>query len=93
MFVFRVNVVFAHVDVVLWSMVFGEVVRQIEIGGCPVNVILSLFDSVLDPVESHVDGSGSSLFDVFVGKACCHGVVELDRCRRLWVAHLFQSGS
>jgi hypothetical protein len=45
----------AHGVMVLCGMVFGEVVSEVEVGRCPVNVILTLLYSVLYPVESPLE--------------------------------------
>jgi hypothetical protein len=45
-------------------MMLGEVVGEVVAASAPVNVeVVTLLDSVLDPVEAHVDGFGSVLFD------------------------------
>ena len=44
-------------------MVLGRVVRQIVFTWFPEDVELSLGSSVLEPIELHVDGFGTFLFD------------------------------
>ena len=61
-------------------MVFGEVVTVVGFAAAPSNTELVLFNSVLDPVESHVHGLGSLEFGAFVGEAISCGVVCDDRC-------------
>ena len=47
-----------HALVVSWCMVLAEVVAQVGVSWFPVNSELSLFNTVLEPVESHVNGFG-----------------------------------
>ena len=59
----------SHFFVVGGGMVLGEVVSIIELSSFPVDCKLILFDHVLDPVESHVNGFGSFLFDCVICNA------------------------
>ena len=61
-------------------MVLGVAIGEILLAGFPVHSELSLFHSILDPVESHVHRLGSFGLDRVVGDAFCGGVVGLDRC-------------
>jgi hypothetical protein len=54
---------------VSWGMVFCKVVGQVGRSWFPVNVKLVLFNSVLNPIESHLHGFLFLLFDLVVGKA------------------------
>ena len=71
----------------------GEVVRKIVRAASPVYVELALLDSVLDPVESHVDGLGAALLDGVVGDTRGTRVVCLHRSCKLWVSHVLGHGS
>ena len=44
----------------------------------PVDLKLFLCNMVFDPVESHIYGFGSLMFDLFVGEAVGGSVVDLD---------------
>jgi hypothetical protein len=59
----------------------------------PVDVELSLVDSIPHPVETHVDGSLVLLLDVVIGDATCHRIVRLYWSSRLRVPHFLQSSS
>jgi hypothetical protein len=72
---------------------FGEIIGKVVAAASPVNVEVALFDSVLDPIESHVDGFGSSLFDGAIGNARGAGVVSLQGSGALWVAHVDESSA
>ena len=53
----------SHVHVVCRGVMLGEVVSQVSGSWLPVNVELALFHSVFEPIEAHVNGFGSFLFD------------------------------
>ena len=53
----------AHIDVMGWGVVLHVTVSQIGCPWVPVDVEVSLLDSVFEPVESHVNGFGAFLFD------------------------------
>ena len=66
----KVNkVVSPDMSVVLTVEVFGEVVGEIVGTFRPINIKLALVNSILNPIESHVDGLGESLFDLLVSEA------------------------
>ena len=67
--------------------VFGVVVGDVDVAGCPKNIELSLFDAVADPIETHVHGSTATLFDDVIGYAVGACIVRLDRCWWLRVSH------
>ncbi len=52
-------------------------------------MILSLVDTVTNPVESHIHGLGPFLLDSVIGDAVGCSVVSLDRHWQLWVAQFF----
>ena len=58
----------------------GEVITKVSTAWCPIEVELSLFDSILEPVESHVNGLGASLFDCVSENAMGDRVVSFKGC-------------
>ena len=71
-----VDKVFAHFAVVGGCVMFGEVIRKVLVGGGPVHMVLLLVDAITDPIETHVDDTGSSLGDGVVGEANGSGVIN-----------------
>ena len=59
-------------------VVFGEVVGVIVTAATPIDEEFALFDSVLYPIQTHVDGARLALFDSLVGNTGCACVVCLD---------------
>ena len=45
----------------------SEIIRAVDFGFAPVDMILPLTYAIADPVEAHVDGLGSFLFYRIVG--------------------------
>ena len=88
-----VDVVWALEAVVGSGVVFGVVVTKVDDPGRVVDEKLLLALAVLDPVEAHVDGFGSFLFDGFVGEPHRCSVVDLDRGGRLGMAHFVEGSS
>ena len=80
----------SHCSVVGGWEVFGEIVCEVVLSFFPVDVELSLANSVSYPVESHINGLGSFLLDCVIDDAFCTGVVCLDRGRWLGVAEKFE---
>ena len=80
-----------HALVVSWCMVLAEVVAQVGVSWLPVNSELSLFNTVLEPVESHVDGFGAALLDSAIEDSIGTFVVSLDGGCRLGMAELDES--
>ena len=74
-------------------MVLAEVVSEVGMAWCPIYMEVSLVDSILEPVESHVNGLGSSLFDIGVCDSNCSGIIHLDWCGRLGSADFLECGS
>ena len=64
----------------------GEVIDQVGFAGDPVIHELVLRLVISEPVESHVHGFCSLLFDDTVGDAIGSAVVGANRCGRLWMA-------
>ena len=48
---------------------FGEVICEVLVRRGPVHMVLLLVDAIADPIEMHVDGTGSLLGDGVIGKA------------------------
>ena len=88
-----VDVVWALEAVVGSGVVFGVIITKVEGTGSVVDEELLLAFAVLDPVEAHVDGFGSFLFDGFVGEPHRGSVVDLDRGGRLGMAHFVEGSS
>ena len=68
-----------------WRVMFGEVVSEVVGTAPPVHEELPLFDTIFDPVKTHIHGFGSSLFHGAVCDAGGTGVVCLDGSGGLWV--------
>ena len=66
----------------------GEVVSQVGAARCPEEVVLALFDSVLEPVEAHVDSFGAALFDSVREDAVGDGIVGFEGSWWLGMAKL-----
>jgi hypothetical protein len=82
----------AHEAVMGRGVVLGEVVGQIVGTLAPVDVEVALSDPVANPVEPHVHGFGSALFDSAIGNAGSARVVRLDWGGRLGVSHVLEGG-
>jgi hypothetical protein len=54
---------------------------------------VALVDPISDPVEAHVDGFGSALFDCTIGDPRGTQVVSLDGGGGLWMAHINECGA
>jgi hypothetical protein len=59
-------------------MMLGEVIRQVVAAPAPVHHELTLQDSVVYPIEAHIDRFRSALFDGAVGNASGKQLVRLD---------------
>ena len=81
-----VQVDWAHCAVVLGRVVLGVVVSEIIRSGLPENLELVLADAISHPVEAHIHGFGSFLFDCVIDDAVGTRVVGLNGCGRLIVA-------
>jgi hypothetical protein len=53
----------------------------------PVYVELALVDAVANPIEGHVYGIGSLLFDSIIGDTGSCNVVHCHGCGKLWMTH------
>ena len=72
-------------------MVLGNVVSDVVRSRAPIDDELALADAVADPVKTHVNGLGSLLFDLTVGKADGSLVINLDGGWRLEVTQFLES--
>ena len=68
------------------AVVFCRVVAKVDGTRGPVDVELSMVDSVAEPVEAHVNGFGSVLFDGGVHDTIRGAVVSAQWCGWLWMA-------
>ena len=85
------KVVAANLVVVCYGMVLSEVFGNVGAAASPENDKLALGESILDPVESHINRFEVALFDCFVGNASGAGIVRGVRRGRLWIAHQNES--
>ena len=69
------------------GVMFAKIIGVILVAWAPMDKELALGDAVSDPVESHVNCLGSSLFHRVQGETHGHFVVGLDRCGWLGVSH------
>ena len=65
------------------EVMLGKIISLVVLTGFSINAKLPLPHPVLDPIELHVHGFGTLLFDVFGGDSNGSCVVRLHRCRRL----------
>jgi hypothetical protein len=71
-------------------MVFGEVIGVIVNASAPVDEKFAIFDAIADPVETHIDGFGSALFDGIICNSRCASIIGLNWCGSLRMAHIFE---
>ena len=76
----------SYLLVVLGRVVLGEIVTKVSTAWGPIEVVLALFDSILKPVESHVNGFGAALLDSVSENAMGNRVVSLEGCGWLGMA-------
>ena len=74
-------------------VVLRKVVGQVFRAWCPKNVKLALVYTILQPVESHIDGFRFSLLDLLVCKTNSRCIVQLDGGGGLWVSHFLECGA
>ena len=74
-------------------VVLGEVICCVVLAWAPIDVVVTLADAVLDPVEPHIDGAGSFLLgDAGRYRGCCL-VVCFDGRGGLLVSHFFEGSA
>ena len=72
---------------------FGEVVSAITEPRSPINVKVSLANTVTDPIIAHIHCFGFALGDFVVGNADADLVVGFERGGRLGIAEFSESGA
>ena len=78
----------SHVAMVRRRMMFRPVVGIVRGAGAPIKSELLLVDAViLQPMETHIHGSGTFWLHPFVDDAFSGGIVNLNRGGRLFVSH------
>ena len=70
-------------------MVFGPVIGEVVFARLPVELEEVLCFSVFEPIEPHVHSLGLFWLYFPVDDSMCSGIVGLDWCSALWVAHFF----
>ena len=79
-----------HTAMMSWRVMFCKIISQVVSVRGPEDVEVALLSSVADPVEPHVDCSGSALFAGSIGDRVCGGIICLDWCGGLRMAHFFE---
>ena len=83
----------AHEAMVRRRVVLGEVVGKVVGAFAPMDEVVALCNTIFDPVESHVHGLGSALFDGVIDDANGAFVVGLDWSGGLRMAHFIESSA
>jgi hypothetical protein len=78
-----------HAVMMSWRVMFCKIISQVVSARGPDNIEVTLLSSVADPIEAHVDHSGLSLFAGSIEDPVCGGIVCLEWCGGLWMAHYF----
>jgi hypothetical protein len=81
----------AHGDMMFGMIMLCKRVGAVSRSAPPIDMVLFLPNAVANPIEAHIHGFGSLLFDGFVGDATGGAVVDNHRSRRLWVAQFVKS--
>ena len=74
-------------------MVLAGVVGTIVLARFPINMKLALLNTVLDPVESHVNGLRAALFDAIGSQAITGAVVSFNRGGGLGMSQFDEGGA
>ena len=74
-------------------MVFGEIICKVIGTGAPKDLELALVRAIAEPVETHVNGFGPTLFDSVVDNAGSAAVINLNGSGRLRVTHVREEGA
>lgn len=72
-------------------MVLGEVIGEIVFAFGPIDKKMALADAITDPIKTHVDGLGATLFDGVIGNAGSTSIVSVNTCGILRVSKFGQS--
>jgi len=75
------------------GMMLCEVIGTVEFAFAPEDLKLALAYTITDPIEAHVDGLGSLLFDGIVGDTASRAVVRDNGSRALGMAHFFEGNA
>lgn len=67
----------ANVLMMTGRMILGKVIRFVVGTFAPIDLKLTLANAVAEPVEAHVHGFRTFLFDEIVGNAGCSDIVSL----------------
>ena len=70
-----------------------ELVTEVSAAGFPINEKLALTGAVLDPIEAHIGGFGSSLLYCAVGEAFRGRVVDANWSRWLRVSEFLEGSA
>jgi hypothetical protein len=81
----------AHDDMMFGMMMLCEIAGGVSRSAPPIDMVLFLLNAVANPIEAHIHGFGSLLFDGFVGDTTGGAVAGNHRSRRLWVAQFVES--
>ncbi len=77
----------------LGRVVLGRIICKIFLSALPVDVELFLSMPVANPIKSHIHCFGSALYNSVSEDSDGTFVVELERRRALWMAHLLEGGT
>ena len=83
----------SHAAMMRCGVVLGKIIGKICGARAPVYIELVLLDTILNPIETHVHGSGLTLFHGFVGKAYSGGVVNFNWGWWLGMSHFLEAGA
>ena len=75
-----------HTFVMSRGVMFCEIIGKVQLAGCPEYGVLVLVNAILKPIEAHVNGFGSALFDSVAENALSALIVCLNGGGRLGVA-------
>ena len=82
-----------HFLMMMRQTMFGEIGIQISYVRFPKDVLMSLSNSILYSIKSHIHGFCELLLHLVVDDNFHSGVLILRGCGRLGVAHFFRGGS
>ena len=80
----------AFTDVMLGTVMFGDVVPQIFRAGVPMDLDVLVTDLIRDPKVAHFHCARALALDCVIGNANGSAVVAMDGCGRLGVTHFFK---
>eukprot|EP00957_Ditylum_brightwellii_P081925 6230703-Ditylum_brightwellii.AAC.1 len=71
-------------------MMLGVVVTKILQARAPIYDKVILYNSIVHPIESHVNNPGSLLLDSFIQDSIHGGIICHHQCGQMGMAHLLQ---